>query len=241
MADRSVDGCLCIRLLTDLDLFTVCTLVSIVHYPLAEAKLNAEKGQKIQDQRKPLCQSSAGEGRKATWSCCAWVCCDHESCSHHPNMTTTCVLPKHRHTVMRQLSVLTGTGLFPLFSSSSAFLLFHIITSSSSTALLAAWEYWALQDLRLKAADSANTDWFFFSFLNNSVKNCSRECSFRILTSQFLILANKSLCPSRPNSKSIRYNKYKKMHYAGNVWLDWSWMFSATKRKSFDMSFLYSP
>lgn len=127
MADRSVDGCLCIRLLTDLDLFTVCTLVSIVHYPLAEAKLNAEKGQKIQDQRKPLCQSSAGEGRKATWSCCAWVCCDHESCSHHPNMTNTCVLPKHRHTVMRQLSVLTGTGLFPLFSSSSAFLLFHII------------------------------------------------------------------------------------------------------------------
>lgn len=38
----------------------------------------------------------------------------HESCSHHPNMTNTCILPKHRHTVMRQLGVLTGTVLFPL-------------------------------------------------------------------------------------------------------------------------------
>lgn len=37
----------------------------------------------------------------------------HESCSHHPNMTNTCILPKHRHTVMRQLSVLAGTVLFP--------------------------------------------------------------------------------------------------------------------------------
>lgn len=112
--------CLCIRLLTDLDLFTVCPLVSIIHYPLAVAKLNAEKGQKIQDRRKPLCQPSDGEGRKAVWSCCARVCFDHEAplldMSHAAITQTLQTLEffLNTGTLMRQLSVLTGTLLFPL-------------------------------------------------------------------------------------------------------------------------------
>lgn len=166
--------CLCIRLLTDLDLFTVCPLVSIVHSPLAVAKLSAEKGQKIQYQRKARCHSSDGEGRKAAYSRRAPVCCDRDAplldMSHAAITQTWQTLVFFLNTgTLWWDSLVSSLALycFPLFSFSSVFLLFHIITSVSCTALPAAWEYWAVQDLRVKAADQqhpANTNWLFFSF-----------------------------------------------------------------------------
>lgn len=166
--------CLCIRILTDLGLFSLCSLVSVVHCPLAVAKLKAEKSQKIQYQRKPLCQCSDGERRKAPQSHCTPVCFDRDAplwdMSHAAITQTWQTLVFFLNTgTLWWDSLVSSLALycFPLFSFSSVFLLFHIITSVSSTALRAAWEYWAMQDPRLKAADQqhpANTNWFFFSF-----------------------------------------------------------------------------
>lgn len=138
-------------------------------------------------------------------------------------MKNTCILPNHRRTVMRQLIVLADTGFWPLFSFSHVFLLFHII-SDSSMALPTACEYHTVRDSEAKrllissilpiliGSFSASSD--------RSRKNCMRDSSFKILTKQFLIRPKNSLCPSRPNSKSIQYNKYKKVRYAGNIRLE---------------------
>ena len=156
---------------------------------------------------KPLCM-----GLLWPWS----ITFRHESCSHHPNMKNACILPKHRCAVMRQVVVLADTVFLPSFSFSHVFLLFRNITNASSTALLTACEYCAVRDSEAKRLPISSILQIligsFSAFSNSSRKNCIRDSSFEISTSQFLIWPNKSLCPSRPNSISLQYNKYKKMH-----------------------------
>lgn len=169
--------CLCIMLLTDLDLFTVCPLLSIVHclfpcYGKAECRKGTENP--VVNPRKPLCQSSHGEGRKAAQSRCTRVRFDHDtslSDMSHAAITQTwqtLVFFLNTDTLWWDSSV-SSLALYcsPLFSFSSEFLLFHNITTESSTSLLAAWEYWAMHDPGLKAADQQhpeNINWIFFSF-----------------------------------------------------------------------------
>lgn len=68
--------------------------------------------------------------------------------------------------------------------------------------------------LRLKGCQSCSVFQVligsFSASSNISRKNCIRDSSIEIITRWVLIWPNKSLYPSRPNSKSIQYTKYKK-------------------------------